>query len=162
VRRREGNRFAAAVLDGSLATQVIHVQGPYGDFVLRDDTTDPVVFVAMGDGIAPIKSLVEHAISIDSAEWMHLYLLDEPAWSTYVRNLCRSWRDALDQFRFTLLPAGTAMPEIVDQIGADHPDVARSLVYLAGPTTRVQELATDIRRLPECGEGSPRLMLWEH
>jgi CDP-4-dehydro-6-deoxyglucose reductase len=161
VRRREGNRFASAVFDGSLATQVVHVQGPYGDFVLSEDTTDPLVLVAMGDGIAPIKSLVEHAISIDSAEWMHLYLLDEPAWSTYVRNLCRSWRDALDQFRFTLLPAGTTVPEIVDQIGADHPDVARSLVYVAGPAIRVQELATDIRRLPDCSEGHPRVLLCE-
>ena len=161
VRRREGNRFAAAVFDGSLATQVIHVQGPYGDFVLREDTTDPVVFVAMGDGIAPIKSLVEHAISIDSAEWMHLYLLDEPAWSTYVRNLCRSWRDALDQFKFTLLPIGTTVPEIVDRIGADHADVARSVVYVAGPASKVQELATDIRRLPDCSEGTPRVLLCE-
>ena len=162
VRRREGNRFAATVFDGSLATQVVHVQGPYGDFVLREDTTDPVVFVAMGDGIAPIKSLVEHAISIDGAEWMHLYLLDEPAWSTYVRNLCRSWRDALDQFHFTLLPVGSTVPEIVDRIGEDHADVARSLVYVAGPAARVEDLATDIRRLPGCSEGSPRLMLCEH
>jgi CDP-4-dehydro-6-deoxyglucose reductase len=161
VRRREGNRFASAVFDGSLATQVVHVQGPYGDFVLSEDTTDPLVLVAMGDGIAPIKSLVEHAISIDNAEWLHLYLLDEPAWSTYVRNLCRSWRDALDQFKFTLLPVGSTVPEIVDQIGADHPDVARSLVYVAGPAARVQELATDIRRLPDCGEGQPRLRLCE-
>jgi CDP-4-dehydro-6-deoxyglucose reductase, E3 len=161
VRRREGNRFAAGVFDGSLATQVIHVQGPYGDFVLREDTTDPVVFVAMGDGIAPIKSLVEHAISIDSAEWMHLYLLDEPAWSTYVRNLCRSWRDALDQFQFTLLPAGTTVPEIVDQIGIEHADAARSLVYVAGPAARVQEFATDVRRLPDCGEGRPKVTLCE-
>ena len=162
VRRREGNRFATAVFDGSLATQVVHLQGPYGDFVLREDTSAPVVFVAMGDGIAPIKSLVEHAISIDSAEWMHLYLLDEPAWSTYVRNLCRSWRDALDQFQFTLLPVGTTAPEIVDQLGADHPDVAGSLVYVAGPAGRVQDFATDIRRLPDCSEGSPRLLLCEH
>jgi CDP-4-dehydro-6-deoxyglucose reductase len=115
----------------------------------------------MGDGIAPIKSLVEHAISIDSAEWMHLYLLDEPAWSTYVRNLCRSWRDALDQFQFTLLPIGTAVPEIVDRIGADHADVARSVVYVAGPAGKVQELATDIRRLPDCSEGTPRVLLCE-
>ncbi len=162
VRRREGNRFASAVLDGSLATQVVHVQGPYGDFVLRDDASGPIVFVAMGDGFAPIKSLVEHAISIDNAEWMHLYLLDEPAWSTYVRNLCRSWHDALDQFELTLLPADGTVPEIVDQIGVDHPDVARSLVYVAGPTTRVQEFAADARRLPQYSDGSPRLVLCEH
>jgi CDP-4-dehydro-6-deoxyglucose reductase, E3 len=161
VRRREGNRFASAVFDGSLATQVVHVQGPYGDFVLSEDTTDPLVLVAMGDGIAPIKSLVEHAISIDNADWMHLYLQDEPAWSTYVRNLCRSWRDALDQFQFTLLPVGTTVPDLVDQIGNDHPDVARSLVYVAGPAARVQEFATDIRRLPDCSEGSPRVLLCE-
>jgi CDP-4-dehydro-6-deoxyglucose reductase len=161
VRRREGNRFANAVFDGSLATQVVHAQGPYGDFVLREDTTMPVVFVAIGDGIAPIKSLVEHAISIDTAQWMHLYLLDEPAWSTYVRNLCRSWADALDHFQFTLLPPGTTAPEIVDQIGEHHPDVAGTLVYVAGPAARVQEFAVDVRRLPDCSEGRPKLMLCE-
>ncbi|MCU0767098.1 MAG: 2Fe-2S iron-sulfur cluster-binding protein [Gammaproteobacteria bacterium] len=161
VRRREGNRFSAAVFDGSLATQVVHVQGPYGDFVLREDNTAPIVFVATGDGIAPIKSLVEHAISIDTAPWMHLYLVDDAPWLSNVCNLCRSWHDALDHFRFTLLPAGTTVPEIVDAIGADHADVASSLVYVAGPPARVEELAADIRRLPDCSEGSPRVMLCE-
>ena len=161
VRRREGNRFAAAVFDGSLGTQVVHVQGPYGDFVLREDSTAPLVFVAMGDGIAPIKSLVEHAISIDTAPWMHLYLVDEAGWSGHVSNLCRSWQDALDHFRFSLLPAGTTVPEIVDAIGADHADIAVSVIYVAGPAARVEELAADIRRLPDCSEGSPRVLLCE-
>ena len=161
VRRREGNRFAAALFDGTLATQVVHVQGPYGDFVLREDTNAPVVFVAMGDGIAPVKSLIEHAISIDNADWMHLYLVDDGGWSGFVRNLCRAWQDALDHFRFTLLPAGTPVPEIVDAIGADHADLAGSLVYVAGPAARIRDLAADVRRLPDCSEGSPQLMLCE-
>jgi hypothetical protein len=92
---------------------------------------------------------------------MHLYLLDEPAWASHVRGLCRSWRDALDNFRFTLLPGGTTVPEIVDRIGEDHADVPRCLIYAAGPAARVRDVAEDIRRLPGCTEGNPVVILCE-
>jgi CDP-4-dehydro-6-deoxyglucose reductase len=161
VRRRPRDPFAEAVFDGSLTTQVVRLEGPYGEFVLREDATAPVIFVAMGNGFAPVKSLVEHAISIDNAEWMHLYLLDEPAWASHVRGLCRSWRDALDNFRFTLLPGGATVPQIVERIGEEHADVPRCLIYAAGPAARVRDLAEDIRGLPGCTEGNPVVILCE-
>src|SRR5258705_9165876 len=41
----------------------VSVEGPFGDFLLPDDSQRPVVFIAGDTGIAPIRSIVLHMIS---------------------------------------------------------------------------------------------------
>jgi NAD(P)H-flavin reductase len=41
----------------------VSVEGPFGDFLLPDDSHRPVVFIAGDTGIAPIRSIVLHMIS---------------------------------------------------------------------------------------------------
>lgn len=42
----------------------INVDGPYGDFLLPDDDTRPVFFLAGDVGIAPIRSIVLHMLAV--------------------------------------------------------------------------------------------------
>ena len=44
----------------------VRVEGPRGEFVLDEASTRPLVFVAFDTGFAPIKSLIEHAMALDS------------------------------------------------------------------------------------------------
>jgi len=45
----------------------VSVEGPFGDFLLPDDSQRPVVFIAGDTGIAPIRSIVLHMISEEDA-----------------------------------------------------------------------------------------------
>jgi CDP-4-dehydro-6-deoxyglucose reductase len=83
----------------------IHIKGPHGEFTLDEDSSRPLVFIACNTGIAPIKSLVEHAMALDTADQIHLCWITTPGNSHYAGNLCRAWEDALDNFHYTALEA---------------------------------------------------------
>jgi CDP-4-dehydro-6-deoxyglucose reductase len=103
IRKLSDNRFTTAVFTTLKPSQAVTLNGPEGDFVLEDDSTKPILFFALNDGFAPMRSLIEHAISIDSAESLHLYWVVDNNNEHYLDSLCRSWRDALDGFFYTPL-----------------------------------------------------------
>ncbi|MBS0310595.1 MAG: flavodoxin oxidoreductase, partial [Proteobacteria bacterium] len=98
----------------------------------------PVIFLAFGAGFAPIKSLIQHAMSLELAESMDLHWLADEA-GHYQDNLCRAWADALDNFNY-LPHALTDDPEAVLQsIVMDYPDLHRFDVYAAGTATQLEQ-----------------------
>lgn len=86
------------------------IRGPRGDFTLDEDSPRSLVFIACNAGFGPVKSLIEHAMALDIAERIDLFWITTPGNSHYLGNLCRSWDDALDNFSYIPLEAGTALP----------------------------------------------------
>jgi len=115
----------------------VELQGPYGDFVLADNSTRPVIFVAFGVGFAPIKSLVQHTMSLDLAESMDLHWLADHS-GHYQNNLCRSWADALDNFRYFPHPLASSVEKSLADIVSAYPDLERFDVYAAGTPGQLQ------------------------
>ena len=110
----------------------VTVDGPSGDFTLAESDR-PVVFVAGDTGFAPIKSLAEHLMAVDETRAATLYWL-AAAGGHYMDNLCRSWSDALDAFRYCPITIGTDgyAPALAD-IVADLARRAPVELYVAGP-----------------------------
>jgi CDP-4-dehydro-6-deoxyglucose reductase, E3 len=138
--RRGDDAFGAHLFDGQPAREAIRVQGPVGDFVLDEAATEPAVFIAIGDGIAPIKSLIEHAVSIDHIEAFHLYWNVERPNGHYHQPWCRALKETLDNFAFTPL-VGAGAADLVAMVRADLAEPERLLYYIAGPTAPVHALA---------------------
>ena len=107
--------------------------------MLDEDSLRPLIFVAGETGFAPIKSLVEHAMALDTSEMLHLYWLASGEDGHYLDNLCRSWNDALDNFRYipltedASLPDETAASHALQPLLDAHPALADYDVYVAGP-----------------------------
>ena len=142
--RRRADTFSEAVFKPLRPGHLITVEGPYGRFVLTEDAPEPAVFIAFGDGIAPAKSLIEHAVSIDVIESFHLYWDTQYPEGHYQGRWGRALRDALDNFQFTPLMSGRA-EDVFAVIRADHPDLHGLRFYLAGPEAPIQRL-TDLLR----------------
>ena len=136
VRRKGSDAFAARVFGGLKPPGMVTVTGPFGQLVLQEESSDPSVFIAYGDGFAPVKSLIEHAVSIDAIEAFHLYWLTSEEAGHYMDHWCRSLRDALDNFRYVPLPdlEGQAL---VDRLGADCGELDGYRFYVVGPEERV-------------------------
>lgn len=127
--------FVGRVFSALKTGDPVTVFGPWGDFVLRTDSPRPLLFLACDTGFAPIKGLLEHAQALDTVERMHLYWLATRTSGHYLANLCRSWADALDNFRYSLLTAAdgaSGAEALVRQLRADHADFAGFDLYLAG------------------------------
>jgi CDP-4-dehydro-6-deoxyglucose reductase len=145
VRRRAGDAFAERVFAGLEGADTVRIEGPRGDFVLDEDSTRPLVFVAFDTGFAPVKSLIEHAMALDASDSLHLYWI-AAAGGHYLDNLCRSWNDALDNFGYAPLTTQSALGQAL----LEHPRLAECDVYVAGPApaAHAAEFALLERGLP--------------
>ena len=115
------------------ASDLVMVEGPMGEFVLREDSPHPLLFLACDTGFAPIKSLIEHAMALEAAEAIYLYWIATAEGGHYLQNQCRAWADALDNFYFAPLVVAGDYGAALDQIAATHGKLSEFDVYAAGP-----------------------------
>lgn len=133
--------FAGAVRPGMELT----LWGPSGEFTLAD-ASQPLVFVACDEGFAPVKSLIEHALSLDAAPSITLFWLATRPDGHFLANQCRAWSEALDPFEYSLFtdadPAAGAQ-QIARAMRADlfHVDCA---FYVCGPTAFTRMVAAQL------------------
>ena len=140
--RDDHSAFARLVFDGSLGSgDPLNLWGPVGEFVLADSHR-PLVFAACDTGFAPVKSLIEHALSLDMSPSLSLYWLATRSDGHFQANQCRAWSEALDAFEYAALtetdPAAGAL-QVAAAIRADQFDIDCDF-YLAGPQAFVDAL----------------------
>jgi len=146
VRLAPSDNFSQGVFGGLRRRQAVTVNGPIGRFVLDEESPEPAVFVAFGDGMAPIKSLLEHAVSIDLIESFHLYWAVSENQARYQANWCRAMSESLDNFIYSPLVV-TQADEVLAVIASDRPEQDARHYYLAGPAAMVQFLADGLGKL---------------
>jgi CDP-4-dehydro-6-deoxyglucose reductase len=142
VLRKPDDAFSELLFGGLKAHDSVELEGPYGEFVLEDASVRPIIFVAFGIGFAPVKSLIQHAMSLDLAESIDLHWLADEA-GHYQNNLCRAWADALDNFSYVPHPQAADIAAVLDRIATDYPDLQRFDVYAAGTAEQLQ-IARDL------------------
>jgi len=120
------------------------ITGPRGNFTLDEDSPRSLVFIAVNAGFGPIKSLIEHAMALDIAEQLRLYWITTPGNHHYLGNLCRSWEDALDNFRYRALPSALDRPvaNLLDTIIGELDDITSLDFYACMPAPLLEALQT--------------------
>lgn len=149
VRRIAGERFSDYVFHDLRIGEAVALEGPVGEFMLREEASRPLVFVAWGwEGFAPVKSVIEHAMAQDVAESIELVWIAAAAADHYYPKLCRAWADAMDNFRYTPIVAA-GLPDLGDLSAKD--------IYVAGDAAQVEATRAYL-----AGNGVPagRLIEW--
>lgn len=146
IARNPADPVAVALFGGLLkAGDPVSLWGPHGQFVLRDESK-PLVFVACDTGFAPIKSLVEHALSLDAAPSIHLYWMAARSDGHFMENQCRAWSEAIDEFESSLQMADDVQKgaaRLAASIRADLFDID-CCYYIAGPRAFVDVLRDEL------------------
>ena len=147
VARDDSNGFAKQLFADALKPgDAVTLWGPEGEFVLAEGQR-PLVFAACDTGFAPIKSLIEHALSLDVAPSLSLFWLATRADGHFMANQCRAWSEALDLFEYSLLAhadAAAGASQVAAAIRADLFDIDCDF-YLAGPPAFVRCLHDSLR-----------------
>ena len=73
VRLVDGGKFTNFVFNELEEKSLLKIEGPKGDFFFREDSKKPVILVAGGTGLGPIKSIIEHAIATNLKRKIYLY-----------------------------------------------------------------------------------------
>lgn len=146
IRNIPGNAFAAHVFGDLRSNDTVNVYGPVGEFVLKAESARPLLLLACNSGFAPIKSLIEHAMSLERAESLHLYWLATVQEGHYMANWCRAWNDALDNYHYHELLADSLQAPNLDQMMAqvitEQPNLSQFDVYVAGPSRFITNART--------------------
>lgn len=159
--RHPGNLFSDYVFEHLRQNESVEIEGPQGEFILHEKSPRPLYFLAFDGGFAPIKSLIEHAMSLD-AESIHLYWIGSSKAHIYIPNVARAWDDALDNFHYTELVAGfdlcavsgkreTSLVHQLKNIVESDGEMLQGDIYLAGP-----ESALGIAEQFFLGRGLPK------
>ncbi len=134
IRRRPENAF---FFNGLKKGRKVDVDGPTGDFVLREDNGCARLFIAWEEGFAPIQSLIEHVIAEGNEEPLCLYWLSAIPEGHYLSNYCRSWRDAFDEFHYEsvdLEPIGKEnWRQVIERIIRERPRLGCMDLYITAP-----------------------------
>lgn len=157
IHRDAGNPFAQYVFTQLKPNDVINIEGPSGNFVLHEDETSPFIFIAFGDGFAPIKSLIEHAMTLDVTDHIDLYWAVPDQHDLYMHNHCRAWSDVFERFTYTPVVSNTTdhalSADVMRAIQKTHPQLAPYHFYIAGPAGEIAATQTALQQQgikPDC------------
>lgn len=99
IRMVEGGKFTGHVFNGMKEGDVLQVEGPYGNFSLREEDDKPIIFMSGGCGFGAIKGMVEHAFKVGLNRSMTLYWGAKSPADLY-SDLPEKWQKEHDNFKF--------------------------------------------------------------
>ena len=162
VRHVAGGGFTSRVADELAVGDVLRIEAPLGTFVAREDSERPMIFVAGGTGIAPVKAIVEHFLALGTRRAMEVYWGVRHAADLYLLPQIAQWQRQAPQLRFHAVlsdaeqaAAGLRAGLVHEAVLADHPDLSGHDVYMSGPPAMI-----DIARHRFVAAGLPEERLY--
>jgi len=145
VRHVAGGGFTSWVHEGLAIGARLHVEGPLGTFVPREDSERPMVFMAGGTGFAPVKAIVEHFLALPTRRPMALYWGARSAGDLYLRELAQRWARETPHLAFhpvlsdpeQAAAAGMRAGLVHEAVLEDQPDLSGHEVYMSGPPAMI-------------------------
>lgn len=145
IREIEGGRFTQHLLPTLQVGDSLRLMLPMGQFYWREKDWRPMVMVATGTGIAPIKAILESLLDNDDCPPISLYWGMRTAADLYLAEEIAAWADRLFEFQFVpVLSAADdtwtgARGYVQHQVCEDFPDLSEHAVYLCGSPTMIDE-----------------------
>ena len=136
----------------------VKVDGPHGISYYRSSHTGPIVALAGGSGLAPIKSIVEEALARGAEQPIHLYFGVRDERDLYLEDHFKALAGKHANLTFTPVLSEPSGPTerrtgyLADVVGTDYDDLDGSKVYLAGPPIMVETCVDKIRARGTRGE----------
>jgi CDP-4-dehydro-6-deoxyglucose reductase/ferredoxin-NAD(P)+ reductase (naphthalene dioxygenase ferredoxin-specific) len=143
VRRTEGGATSAYVGERLTVGDAVRVEGPFGSSYLREAHRGPIIAVAGGSGMAPLKSIVERALARALPQHIYFYFGVRSERDLYLHDHFAALARKHENLHFTpVLSEATGGPW---RTGLVHEAVARDFdefdgckAYLAGPPVMVE------------------------
>ncbi len=132
----------------------VHINGPYGDFRLSQ-TDRPIVFIAGGSGMAPIKCMLHHLHNTNSTRKAVYYFGANQVSELFLLDTMRQFESTLPDFRFVPV---VATPEadadwqgelglVTQAVQRDLKDAADCEAYLCGSPGMIDAAAKVLKEL---------------
>jgi CDP-4-dehydro-6-deoxyglucose reductase, E3 len=145
VRRIPGGRFTEDHMSRLAPGALLDVELPLGNFRLHAEDYQPIVMVATGTGLAPLKGMLETLFDDDDCPPVWLYWGARSPVDLYLDAQIRTWAQRLYEFQYVpvLSRAGDDWPgrrgHVQQAVLQDIPDLAGHSIYLCGSPTMIHD-----------------------
>ncbi len=145
VRRIPGGRFTDQQLAALCEGDVLELEVPLGSFRYHAEDYRPIVMVATGTGLAPIKSMLESLLDDTDCPPVSLYWGMRTEADLYLQDELRAWAGRLYEFNYVPVlsrpgPGWTGRRGHVQQaVVEDLPDLSEHALYLCGSPAMIAD-----------------------
>jgi CDP-4-dehydro-6-deoxyglucose reductase/ferredoxin-NAD(P)+ reductase (naphthalene dioxygenase ferredoxin-specific) len=152
VRAVPGGRTSSRITQRLRVAEIVRIEGPFGSAFLREGHGGPIIAVAGGSGLAPIKSIVESALIADPKREVHIYFGARSPRDIYLEEHFRGLAMDLPNTFYHAVLSEAAAPGyrtgyVSDAIAGDHVSLAGAKVYAAGPPPMVEAVRSVVQVL---------------
>jgi CDP-4-dehydro-6-deoxyglucose reductase len=145
VRRIPGGQFTDQRLAALRAGETLDVEMPNGNFCFHAEDYRPLIMVATGTGLAPIKSILEALMDDGDCPPVSLYWGARTEIDLYLHDEIQTWADRLYEFQY--VPVLSRASEswtgrrgyVQDAVLADLEDLSEHAIYLCGSPVMIAD-----------------------
>lgn len=149
VKRIPNGWFTGLTLDKLQPGDKLQLSLPHGEFYYREEDWRPMVFIATGTGIAPVRSVLESLLDDEDCPPVSLYWGMRTEQDLFLQDELESWAERLCEFQFE--PVLSRPSEqwqgrrgyVQNALKEDLKDVTDYAFYLCGSP----EMIADVRKL---------------
>ena len=145
VRRISEGKFTDSILPGLTVGDTMRIEAPLGMFRYRPRDYRPMVMVATGTGVAPIRAILQALMEAGDAPPVWLYWGVRSEEDLYLAQEVAQWAGQLDDFRFVpvLSRSGPGWQgrsgHVQAAIAEDFDDLSEHAFYICGSPQMVRE-----------------------
>jgi len=151
LRHMPGGKFTDHVFTAMKEKDILRMEGPFGSFFLRDDSTKPMILLASGTGFAPIKAIIQQLQHGGIQRPALLYWGCRKKADLYQHEWCLQAAAEMPSLRYVpVLSEPTADDGWTGRTGfvhqavmADWPDLSGHQVYACGAPVMVDSAQRD-------------------
>lgn len=143
IRRVPGGAATTRIHERLTLGETIAVEGPFGSSYLREQHAGPILCIAGGSGLAPIKSIVETALAQGMRQPIHIYFGARSERDLYLVDHLEGLEARHTNVTFTPVLSDAAPQTkwrtgfVSDAVGQDLSDLDGWKAYVAGPPAMV-------------------------
>jgi CDP-4-dehydro-6-deoxyglucose reductase, E3 len=150
VRHVTGGHFTDYLFEQMPDKSMLRIEGPMGNFYLREHSQRPIILMGGGTGFGPLKAIIEHILHQGIHKSIHLFMGVRALRDLYMTSQTDSWVQQHKDIKFTpVLSEPAAGDNWPGETGYVHEAVLRAYaslsgfdIYMSGPPPMVTAAVT--------------------
>jgi len=91
IRHNSDGDYTHYIFNDMQENESLQIEGPFGQFYFRENSSHPIILMAGGTGFGPIKAIIEHALAEGIARPIYLYRGASAIENLYMEDLISAW-----------------------------------------------------------------------
>lgn len=145
IRHVDGGLFTDFLFESMPENESLQLQGPLGQFYLRENRQRPIIMMGGGTGFGPLKAMIEHIEYVGFNQPIHLFMGVRALRDLYMQDMVKEWINANNQLMFTPVLSDPMEEDnwqgetgfVHESVARHYPDLSAYDIYMSGPPPMV-------------------------